>query len=55
MGKSALSFLTNYFGQMDFTMAASDRELLELIQTGTGGFSTGNGNIIEITPIFGGT
>jgi hypothetical protein len=41
-------------GSLDFTKFASDKELLDQVNTGTGGNSMGNGNIIDIEQIFGG-
>jgi hypothetical protein len=54
-GESPLTFAQNQFGVIDFTQFTSDSDLLTKVQSGTGGRSNGNGDIIEIDQIFGGT
>lgn len=50
-----MSFVSDGFNAVDFSLVADDAALLTKVQSGQGGFYTGSGNIIEVNPIFGGT
>ena len=54
-GKGPLTFVSNEQLEVQFDSYGSDADLLKAIKSGIGGASTGSGNILPVTSIFGGT
>ena len=50
-----MSFLTDSTNVMQMGSYTTDAAIVSAVQSGKGGFAQGNKNILEVSPVFGGT